>query len=71
MNHECPAPGCTQQVPQNKLACPRDWYRIPKPLRNAVWHAYYGNGMGSSEHLAAIALAVRWLKENTTVTQGE
>lgn len=71
MMHECPAPGCTKQVPHGKLACSADWMRIPKPLRSAVWAAYYGKGMGSSEHLAAITLAVRWLKENTPVREGE
>ena len=71
MMHQCPAPGCTKEVVHGKLACSYDWLRIPKPLRNAIWSAYYGNGMGSPEHLAAITLAARWLKENTTVREGE
>jgi len=42
------------------LMCRADWYRVPKPLRNAVWAAWRnGAGAGSPEHTAAISAAIR------------
>ncbi len=58
--HECPRDGCTRQVPAHMLMCRADWYRVPKPLRDAVWTAWHdGAGAGSPEHTAAITAAIR------------
>ena len=57
--HECPRDGCTRQVPPHMLMCRADWYRVPKPLRDAVWAAWRnGAGAGSPEHTAAITAAI-------------
>ena len=56
--HKCPRSGCDRQVPQHMLMCRNDWYRVPKSLRDAVWDAYYGPGVGSPEHRDAITAAI-------------
>lgn len=63
-SHQCPAPNCTANVPQNMLACRRDWYRLPREVRNRVWAAWYGPGPGSDEHNAAVAEATAWYAEH-------
>lgn len=51
MDHECPRNGCTRQVPEHMLMCRSDWYRVPRPLRDAVWATWRnGAGAGSPEH---------------------
>jgi hypothetical protein len=49
MSHQCPAPECDKTIADDSmLMCSRDWYRVPKPLRTAVWRAYAnGAGLGS------------------------
>jgi hypothetical protein len=65
MSHVCPAPGCETQVPAHMLACRPDWYRIPKPYRQAIWRAWRdGAGAGSLEHRAAVTAAKGWLEDN-------
>jgi hypothetical protein len=59
MTHQCPGPGCTEQVDPDMLMCPFHWYEIPKPVRRAVYIAWNrGVGVGTSAHRAAIRLAV-------------
>lgn len=65
MTHKCPAPECEKDVPADMLACRADWYRIPKPLRTAVWRAWErGAGAGSDEHTLALEAAIGWLRRN-------
>lgn len=65
MAHQCPAPGCTIQVPDNMLACRHDWYRLPKPIRSAIWAAWdNGAGEGSPEHRRAVVEALVWYDTN-------
>lgn len=60
MSHECPALECKRRVGDDMLMCRADWYRVPKPLRDAVWAAWRnGAGAGSPEHTAAITAAIR------------
>jgi hypothetical protein len=57
--HKCPADGCTKRVPADMLMCARDWYRVPRPLRAAIWRAWdHGEGAGSRAHTAAIHAAI-------------
>jgi hypothetical protein len=59
MAHQCPAPGCSKRVADDMLMCPRDWYRVPKAIRRAVWSAWAnGAGAGSPAHQAAIRKAI-------------
>jgi hypothetical protein len=70
MDHKCPAPGCERGVDGDMLACSTDWYRVPKPLRDAVWRAWRrGAGRGSTEHTKAIGLAIDWLQRNAAPVQ--
>jgi hypothetical protein len=46
--HQCPATGCTVQVPTNRLFCPRHWFSVPKALRDKVWASYRA---GNPDHL--------------------
>jgi len=61
--HQCPGPDCQEPIPYDMLACARHWYQVPKSVRNAVWRAWdQGNGAGTPEHDAAIALAIRSMR---------
>jgi hypothetical protein len=63
-SHQCPADGCTRRVPAHQLMCRTDWYRVPKPLRNAVYAAWRsGAGAGTPAHTAAILAAVKAVNE--------
>lgn len=57
--HPCPA-GCGRNVPYEQFACPRDWYRLPKPYRDAIWRGYR-TGVGHGEAMSA---ARRWYEEH-------
>jgi hypothetical protein len=60
MSHRCPARGCGTVVDDSKLMYRPDWYRVPRPLRNAVLRAYAGGaGLGSEALRHAQDLAIR------------
>lgn len=59
--HECPG-GCGEQVPQARLACRTDWFRLPKAIRAAVWEAYREGQFAA--HRAALADAADWYRDN-------
>lgn len=40
MSHVCPAPTCSERIPDHQLACRGHWYQLPKAIREAVWDAY-------------------------------
>lgn len=58
MTHRCLAPGHTEDIPDNLLMCKSQWYRVPKPLRDAVWAV----GLGSPELFAAQQAAIESLQ---------
>jgi hypothetical protein len=59
MTHECPGPECTQQVDSSMLMCSSCWYRVPKPIRTAVWRTWKrGAGSGTPAHRAAMTAAI-------------
>lgn len=63
--HTCPNPPCEAKVPDNMLACRRDWYRLPQGIRNRVWAAWQdGEGAGSDEHNAALHEAIAWYRDH-------
>ena len=37
---DCAWPGCKVTAKRGQLMCPRDWYRVPKRLRDAIWLHY-------------------------------
>jgi len=55
----CPVPGCGSQIDATRLMCRRDWYRVPKRLRDRVWATWCsGRRAGSPEHQQAVLKAV-------------
>lgn len=40
MRHTCRWVGCNKQVPLNMWGCRTHWFRLPKPLRDAIWAGY-------------------------------
>lgn len=40
MAHLCHATGCETAVPPRMFMCKKDWYRLPKAMRDAIWDAY-------------------------------
>ena len=59
--HECPGPGCEEQVDVTQLACRRHWYQVPKAIRNAVWREYQ-QAPGSPAHRHAMDLAIKAMR---------
>ncbi len=56
-SHLCPVVGCRRHV--DRLMCSRHWYKVPKPLRDAVWVTWRsGEGIGTPEHTDAILAAI-------------
>ena len=57
--HLCPARGCRWRVEYDRLMCPGDWHRVPKPIQRAVLATWdNGRGAGTSAHTAAMLAAV-------------
>lgn len=64
-SHLCPAAGCRRQVSPDRLMCRPHWYRVPKPLRDAVWATWRsGAGVGTSAHAEAILAAIAAASED-------
>ncbi len=38
--HRCHWPGCTRVVPPATWGCKPHWFKLPKPIRDAIWRAY-------------------------------
>ena len=55
----CPVPGCGDQIDQTRLMCRRDWYQVPKRLRDQVWRTWRsGQEASSLEHQQAVLQAI-------------
>lgn len=62
--HRCPG-GCTNQIPNEQLACKQDWYRLPAALRNSI-NLYHRrrDDTGRRAHRQAVAAAVNWYRRH-------
>lgn len=60
LTHECPAPGCTAQLPFHILACKPHWASIPGPLKNAITRHWHRGDL--DEYLAARQACVDFLE---------
>ena len=38
--HRCHWPGCSRVVPPAMWGCRAHWFKLPKPIRDAIWRAY-------------------------------
>lgn len=47
--HECPAPGCTEQCPFDRLACRSHWFSISPSTRARLLRAWARN-RGETEY---------------------
>jgi hypothetical protein len=55
----CPVPGCGEEIDQTRLMCRRDWYLVPRQLRDRVWRTWRsGQRAGSREHQQAVLAAI-------------
>ncbi len=61
--HSCPG-GCGAEVPNDRLACHQDWFRLPKPLRQAVNKAWREREQHPAAHDEAVRTASRWYRDN-------
>lgn len=64
-HHHCHWPGCQAQVPPAMWGCRPHWYKLPKPIRDAIWRAYQvgqETTMTPSEsYIAAAKAAQDWI----------
>jgi hypothetical protein len=63
--HTCHWTGCTREVPPAMWGCKEHWFKLPKPLRDAVW-ANYRPGQEitktpSLRYLATLKLVLDWI----------
>jgi hypothetical protein len=55
----CPVPGCGEAIDPSRLMCRRDWYLVPKTMRDQVWCTWRsGQGASSGEHKEAVRKAI-------------
>ena len=55
----CPVPGCGEQIDLCRMMCRRDWYAIPKPLRDRVWATWRpGRDALDADHQEAVPMAI-------------
>lgn len=62
--HDCPAAGCTRQVPNHMLMCGRHWGQVPAAQRRAVYRAW--DTRCQDPHSAAAIAAHLQACENAT-----
>ena len=56
---QCPVPGCGDPIDVTRLMCRRDWYLLPRPLRDQVWATWCsGDGAAGREHQEAVLQAI-------------
>jgi hypothetical protein len=66
----CPIPGCGEQIDPTRLMCRRDWYLVPRELRDQVWATWRsGHGANTGEHQAAVLLAIGAARQRRTESQ--
>ena len=70
MSHICPAPHCSEDVPDHMLMCKPHWFKVPVQIRSRVWRAWKklqsalpaDREQASSEHGQAIHAAIESLR---------
>lgn len=64
--HACPG-GCGKQIPQQRLSCQLDWYRLPRELRDEINAAYRNRGRNRLAHVRALQKAYAWYHGNPRI----
>jgi hypothetical protein len=66
--HTCHWPDCKIQVPPAMWGCKEHWYKLPKSLRDEIWHVYVPGqevSMSPSREYVAVARRVQdWIAEH-------
>ena len=65
MSHTCHWPGCEREVPPAMWGCREHWFKLPKPLRDAIWKEYrHGQEITktpSARYLAVAVIVQEWI----------
>lgn len=63
----CAVPGCGDQIDTTRLMCRRDWYQVPKRLRDEVWRTWRSgreaNGRAYQKAVLQAIAAVRLARQ--------
>jgi hypothetical protein len=55
----CPVPGCDEQIDRTRLMCRRDWYQVPRRLRDRAWRTWRsGHEAAGRDHREAVIAAI-------------
>jgi hypothetical protein len=72
-NHTCHWTGCTKQVPPAMWGCKEHWFKLPKPLRDAIWKEYRTGQevtmTPSARYLAVATIVQGWIAGKVTVNK--
>ncbi len=59
----CPVPGCGEQIDPTRLMCRRDWYHLPRQMRDRVWITWRsGHAACSRQHQQAVLGAINYCR---------
>ena len=65
MRHTCHWTGCGKAVPAAMWGCKEHWFKLPKPLRDAIWKEYVPGQeitkTPSERYLATAFLVQEWI----------
>jgi hypothetical protein len=61
--HRCRWNECYRTVPDSLYMCHIHWFRVPRPLRIALWNGYRKD-INSAEYLSAHKQIQEWVKEH-------
>ena len=65
--HGCPIPGCRiRQIPVGLLMCPFHWRLVPRPLQQALYHAW-NRGRMRADYLEVRTAAINAVIDATVV----
>lgn len=72
-NHTCHWTNCGKQVPPAMWGCKEHWFKLPKPLRDAIWKEYRPgqekDGTPSDRYLIVAELVKEWIAGRVRVNQ--
>jgi len=68
ITHTCEFPGCTKQIPQDRVLCYFHWMKVPKPLQADVYATWSERRREETpttrrKHQNAKALAIKAVQE--------
>jgi len=71
MSHHCHWDGCKREVPPKLWGCKEHWFKLPKPLRDAIWKEYRPGQeitkTPSARYVAVAILVQAWIKGKVSI----